>query len=125
MWNPFNSLTKRAIGKHFETQACRYLQQQGLVLKDKNISFRFGEIDLIMLDNEQLIFVEVRYRHSNEFGGSAASVDRHKQVKLTKAAQLYLQKHYGNQPPSCRFDVVAITKVKQDIQVNWIKNAFY
>lgn len=125
MWNPFNPTTKRAIGEHFETQACKYLQQQGLVFKDKNINFRFGEIDLIMLDNEQLVFVEVRYRRSSEFGGSAASVDRHKQAKLTKAAQLYLQKYYGNQPPSCRFDVVAITKLKQDIQVNWIKNAFY
>ena len=125
MWNLFNSLTKQAIGEHFETQARHYLQQQGLVFKDKNISFRFGEIDLVMLDKEQLVFVEVRYRRSSEFGGSAASVDHHKQVKLTKAAQLYLQKYYGNQPPSCRFDVVAITKVNQDIQINWIKNAFY
>jgi len=125
MWNPFNSITKQSIGERYEVKACQYLQQQGLLFKNKNIGFRFGEIDLIMQDKEQLVFVEVRYRSSNEYGGSAASVDQRKQAKLTKTAALYLQKNYGNQPPSCRFDVVAITKVKQDIQINWIKNAFY
>ncbi len=124
MWMPFKAKNKRAIGDQYEQQAYEHLKQQGLKLKDKNANFRFGEIDLIMTDGEQLVFIEVRYRHSKDFGGAAASVNIQKQKKLIKAAQLYLQKHYKNTPPSCRFDVIAIHG-KPKTELEWIKNAFY
>jgi len=124
MRNPFKRFSKRAIGQQFEQQACTYLKQQGLKLKEKNAQFRSGEIDLIMLDGAQLVFVEVRYRKHQSFGGAAASVDYHKQQKLIKAAQLYLLKHFGNQPPSCRFDVVAMQDGPEGLQIEWLKNAF-
>ncbi len=125
MWNPFKSPSKRDTGNYFEKQACRYLKQQGLVFEDKNINFSVGEIDLLMRDKEQLVFVEVRFRHSNQFGGSVASVDKIKQSKLIKAAQLYLQQNYKNQQPSCRFDVIAFQGSKDKFKTQWIKNAFY
>ena len=125
MWNPFKTHSKRDTGNYFEKQACRYLKQHGLTFEAKNINFRFGEIDLLMRDKEQLVFIEVRFRHSNQFGGSVASVDKTKQAKLIKAAQLYLQKHYKNQQPSCRFDVVAFQGSKDEFKTQWIKNAFY
>ena len=125
MWNPFKVNSKRNTGDYFEKQACRHLKQQGLTLEAKNINFRFGEIDLIMRDKEQLVFIEVRFRQSNKFGGSAASVDKSKQTKLIKTAQLYLLKHYKNQPPSCRFDVIAFEGSKDNLKTQWIKNAFY
>jgi len=124
MRNPFKSFSKRAIGQQFERQACGYLQQQGLKLKEKNVLFRSGEIDLIMLDGKQLVFVEVRYRKHQSFGGAAASVNYHKQQKLIKAAQLYLLKHFDNQPPACRFDVIAMQDSPQGLEIEWIKNAF-
>ncbi len=124
MLNPFKSFSKRKIGKQFEQQACRYLLKQGLKLKEKNANFRVGEIDLIMQDGEYLVFIEVRFRGEKAFGGAAASVDRRKQQKLIKAAQLYLLKHFANQPPPCRFDVVAIQDSPQGPSINWIKNAF-
>jgi len=124
MRNPFKSFSKRAIGQQFEQQACDYLQQQGLKLKEKNVLFRSGEIDLIMLDGKQLVFVEVRYRKHQSFGGAAASVNYHKQQKLIKAAQLYLLKHFDNQPPACRFDVIAMQDSPQGLEIEWIKNAF-
>jgi len=115
--------SKREDGQYFEEQACVYLKQQGLKLKSRNVSFSTGEIDLIMTDEKQLVFVEVRFRQHNKFGGAAASVDYRKQTKLIKTAQLYLQKQFGNQPPSCRFDVIAIEGDKQNFKVDWIKNA--
>ncbi len=124
MRNPFKHFSKRAIGQQFEQQACAYLKQQGLKLKEKNAQFRSGEIDLIMLDGAQLVFVEVRYRKHQSFGGAAASVNYHKQQKLIKAAQLYLLKHFGNQPPTCRFDVVAMQDSPEGLQIEWLKNAF-
>ncbi len=124
MLNPFKSFSKRKIGDKFEQQACRYLQKQGLKLKERNADFRVGEIDLIMQDGDSLVFVEVRFRGEEAFGGAAASVNRRKQKKLIKAAQLYLLKHFANQPPPCRFDVIAIQDNGQGPSVNWIKNAF-
>jgi len=125
MRNPFKANTKRKVGEHFEKQACQYLKHQGLILEAKNVNFRFGEIDLIMRDKQQLVFVEVRFRNSKQFGGSTASVDKHKQSKIIKAAHLYLQQHYNNQPPSCRFDVIAFEGSKDNLKTQWIKNAFY
>jgi putative endonuclease len=119
--------TTKEDGAFFESQACQYLKKQGLKLKARNVSFSSGEIDLIMLDElrdkTQLVFVEVRYRQHNKFGGAAASIDFRKQTKLIKTAQLYLQQQFGNEPPSCRFDVIAIEGTKQQFEVDWIKNA--
>lgn len=124
MWNPFKTSNQRTTGQKYENQACHYLQGQGLTLKARNINFRCGEIDLIMLDEQQLVFVEVRYRQHQEFGGALASVDLRKQQKIIRAAQLYLQKHYGNRPPSCRFDVIAMQGDDHENPIQWIKNAF-
>ncbi len=124
MWSPFKTYNKQAIGQNFEKLACAYLQKQGLTLKAKNANFRVGEIDLIMLDKKQLVFVEVRYRQSNQYGGALASITPQKQQKIIKAAQLYLQKEFSNQPPSCRFDVVAIEGDEKPYEIQWIKNAF-
>jgi len=74
-----------------------------------------------MRDNDTVVFVEVRYRRSNRFGGAVQSVDRHKQRKLARSAQQFLQQHHklNNQP--CRFDVIALSAATPP---EWIKNAF-
>jgi len=132
MFNPSKDLfkrfnkslkNKRAAGQVFEDIACNYLQSKGLRLKKRNVAFSTGEIDIIMTDQDTLVFVEVRYRKQKEFGGAAASVDWYKQKKLIKTAQLYLQRQYGNTPPQCRFDVVAIQGSEDQFDINWIKNA--
>lgn len=115
--------TRQAIGRHAEQYAEKYLHQQGLQLLQRNYRCRGGEIDLIMTDDETLVFVEVRYRRHQGFGGAAASVDRYKQQRLLVAAQHYLQKHHaGNHP--CRFDVVAVMPGKNGQNaIEWITNA--
>ncbi len=115
--------TRQAIGRHAEQLAEHYLQQHGLLTRQRNYRCRGGEIDLIMSDGETLVFIEVRYRKHQGFGGAAASVDRHKQQRLLLAAQHYLQKqHAANQP--CRFDVVAITPGNNGQNaIEWITNA--
>ncbi|QIK38387.1 YraN family protein [Caldichromatium japonicum] len=110
---------RRIFGQQKELLAESFLLAQGLVLIARNHRCRFGEIDLVMRDAAVLVFVEVRYRRSAQFGGAAASVDTHKQQRLIQAARDYLMRH----PTSlaCRFDVVAIGP-KDEIQ--WIKQAF-
>ena len=71
-----------------------------------------------MQDGETLVFVEVRQRSSAAFGGALASIDHIKLTKLTRSAQHYLAVHYVDQPPPCRFDVVAI----EGNQLHWLDN---
>lgn len=111
------------IGRKAEQHAERYLSQNGLQLLERNYRCRGGEIDLVMSEGQTLVFIEVRYRSHQSFGGAAASVDRHKQQRLLLAAQHYLQQQRSADRP-CRFDVVAIDPGKDGTpSLQWIKNA--
>ncbi|HKM15460.1 MAG TPA: YraN family protein [Marinospirillum sp.] len=115
---------KQRIGQAAEDAAAVLLQQQGLQLIERNFSCKMGEIDLILQDSAQLVFVEVRFRKNQLFGGAAASVNLAKQKKLQKTAYFYMNR--WQQLPACRFDVLAMTfdSNQQIICENWIKNAF-
>ena len=110
-------------GKWAEQKACDYLQSHGLRLRQRNFRCRYGEIDLIMTDGECLTFVEVRYRRSTEFGHPADTVDYRKQSKLKTTAACYLR-DYGPPDTQCRFDVFAISGSADEIEIEWIKDAF-
>ncbi len=111
----------RQFGEEKEQQACAYLTKHGLQLVVKNYHCKLGEIDLIMQDQETLVFVEVRYRKQNDYGGGLESVTRGKQRKIIRAAQYYLETSKKQNYP-CRFDVIAYAK---DQKINWIKDAFW
>lgn len=108
-------------GQYFELLALAYLQQQGLRLVQQNFLCKVGEIDLIMQHDKQLVFVEVKYRASNAFGGAAAAVTVAKQKKLIRTAKWYLQQHNLSNM-ACRFDVIAIEGL-EPYQYQWIRNA--
>ena len=107
-------------GTHYENEAAQALQRSGLEIVQRNFRCKLGEIDLICRDGERLVFVEVRRRSNRHFATAAASVTRRKQLRIIRAAQLYLQQTVGANSTPCRFDVVAF-------EVNgmqWLKNAF-
>ncbi len=114
----------RAVGKDAETEALRFLQDQGLRLLEQNFHCRFGEIDLVMQDGECLVFVEVRKRNRNSIARAAHTVGRQKQRKLLLAASLYLSSITTDAPPVCRFDVVGIDTDGRRSSVDWRRNAF-
>ncbi len=118
------SLGKREQGAACEALALDYLRQQGLELKEQNYTCRVGEIDLIMRHRDQLVFVEVRFRKQQSFGGASATVDSRKQGKLIRSAHTYLQEQRLGNRISCRFDVVAISPGNGKFDINWIRNAF-
>ena len=115
-------------GEDAEAACCKHLESQGLKLIDRNFSCRSGEIDLIMLDTQTLVFVEVRFRKNNFFGGGLESITRSKQQKLRNTAELYLQQN--NQYKNARFDVVSMSKNtqtsnnEQEYTFEWVTNAF-
>lgn len=115
---------QQSRGQDAENCACTYLEQQGLRLLTRNYRSRLGEIDLIMQDRDSLVFVEVRYRHRQDFGSGAESVDHRKQLKLIACAQHYAQMHPRIADQPCRFDVISISNSGASEQIQWIKNAF-
>ena len=106
-------------GAEAERLACAFLERRGLRLIEKNYRCRRGEIDLIMQDGRQLVFVEVRYRQSTAYGGPLASVDYKKRGKLITCALQYLQANDAQ--VDSRFDVVGISAEKR---IEWVQNAF-
>ena len=115
------SLTSRKKqGNKAEELALHFLKKKGLKLIEKNFSTRAGEVDLIMQDDDTVVFIEVRYRKNTDFGGAAASVTPKKQLRVIKAALAYQQKNTSQS--SMRFDVVAIEGDNEDL--NWIQSAF-
>ncbi len=108
----------RDRGYREEQVACAYLEQQGLRLVGSNVRNRFGELDLIMQEGNCLVFVEVRFRSREEWGGALASVTPKKQRRLVRAAQHHLQRQPW--PGPCRIDVVALDP---NGTVDWIRNA--
>lgn len=108
-------------GKDAEQQALRHLEQSGMQMIECNYRCKLGEIDLVMQDQETLVFVEVRYRKSTAFGSAIESVTSGKQKKLLATANHYLQHRRSSAP--CRFDVVGLTG-QNKVQIEWIKDAF-
>ena len=108
-----------------EDIAAEFLQRQGLELLVTNYRNRTGEIDLIMVDDQTLVFAEVKQRRDSQFGRPEESVGMAKQAKLRRTAASYLQRHDRSQSWPCRFDVVAITGSPHAPVCRWIQNAFH
>ena len=121
-----NPINRRKLGGFQEQRALRYLGGRGLSLVQSNFNCRLGEIDLIMRDRRgYVVFVEVRYRKSDRYGGALATVGPAKQRKLRLAAAWFLQSRNW-QHKFCRFDVVAITgggPAGED-RFEWVRDAF-
>ena len=117
-------MNENNTGLEAEKIAATFLVNHGLKLLVQNYHCRFGEIDLVMTDAKTLVFVEVKLRSSNQFGGAAASITQQKQQKLILTAQHYLQQHVKNQSQiACRFDAILMSKTDLS-SIEWIRNAF-
>lgn len=111
------------LGRTGEAVAARYYQQRGYLLLGHNYRTRMGELDLILYKENQLVFAEVKTRSGTAWGTAAEAVDLHKQQRLIRAAQYYLQ----NSPfadASVRFDVVEVLPAPKGWQVHCIFDAF-
>ncbi len=113
-----------AAGAQWERAAQRELERAGLRLRAANVRYACGELDLVMDEDEVLVFVEVRYRRGAAFGGGAASVDARKRIRLARAAGSFLAAHPALARRACRFDVVAVTGDAAAPRFDWIRNAF-
>jgi putative endonuclease len=111
----------KVAGQHYELLAANWLEQQGLSCIVRNYRVKFGEIDLVMENREQLVFVEVKYRRRDDYGLALEQVSRKQQLRIMRVAQHYLLRYKDKRP--CRFDVLAISGTAS-LQYNWIQHAF-
>ena len=115
----------RAIGDQAEQLAFRFLKDQGLRPVMRNYRCRYGEVDLIMLDGDCLVFVEVRYRFGRSFTRAVLTVDNHKQRKLVCAAEMFLSIRRAYSGHLARFDVVGVDRdADGHTTIEWLRDAF-
>jgi|SRR5580704_8009331 putative endonuclease len=118
-------MNRREIGKEVELKALKFLQAKGLCLIVQNYTCKMGEVDLIMQDKEDIVFVEVRSRNRLDYGSASDTINHTKQRKIVKTATLFLQKNGWLYKVYSRFDVVVLQFIDNEWQLEWIKNAFY
>ncbi len=116
------SFLRKLLGRSGEDRAARHLAKLGYRMLERNYRTRQGEIDLIALDGDTIVFVEVKTRTNNAYGAPELAVDQRKQGRMAKAALGYLRQKQLHQMP-CRFDVVAITGTENG-RIDVIRNAF-
>ena len=115
----------QAVGAKAEQLALDYLYEKGLRCLTRNFRCRFGEIDLIMLDEDCLVFTEVRFRSRNAYTNAAMSVGIAKQRKIILTASYYLRGRKQFTNTVMRFDVMAIDSAADgQYTIQWLKDAF-
>lgn len=98
---------KSNFGSKAEDIASSLLLQNGYKIIDRNFHSRFGEIDIVALKDNTLIFVEVKARHSLKYGMPEEAVTRQKLYKIRKTGEYYSILH-PELPKKLRIDVVAL-----------------
>lgn len=103
--------------------AAACLRKEGYKIVERNYRCLYGEIDIIAMDAEDIVFIEVKSRKSDNFGSPEDAVGIIKQRKISKVALNYLQEKKLTDH-NARFDIVAIRLLPQGNRVEIIKDAF-
>ncbi|MGA6826629.1 YraN family protein [Nitrospira sp. NS4] len=98
---------RHQFGQASEARAEQFLRQKGYRILERNLRTSLGELDLVADDAGVLVFVEVKARTTEAFGGALLAVDRRKQAKLIRLASQYLARRHLTER-ACRFDVVLV-----------------
>ena len=108
------------IGKTGEEIAKKYLLENNYKIVAKNFRCKFGEIDIIAYDKEELVFIEVKTRTSDLYGTPASAVNKTKIKHMTDAARVFLRLNKFNKY-EIRFDVIEIFIKDGKCKINHIK----
>ncbi len=112
------------FGESAEGRAAAYLTRKGFRILTKNYRCPSGEIDIVALDGKTVVFVEVKARRSEMFGGPEMAVDDRKQRRISRAALTYLSAHRALDR-LCRFDILSIREEPaKAVRIDHLQNAF-
>lgn len=113
---------KQEIGQNGENLAEDYLKNEGYKIIKRNFRCKQGEIDIIAIDNNELVFIEVKTRSTAKYGNPAEAVNTIKQKHLKNAAEFYVHIH-NLYKRFIRFDVIEIYYNRAGYKINHIKQA--
>ncbi|MBI9033391.1 MAG: YraN family protein [Bacteroidales bacterium] len=111
------------LGNQGEQLALQHLLSQGHKLKEKNWQSGKGEIDIITLHDDCIVFTEVKTRSTNYFGEPEVFVTRSKQKMIIDTANRYINRF--DVELEARFDIISVLIVKGQPTINHIEDAFY
>ena len=117
---------KRKTGDSGEDAACMLLEREGYRIAARNFSCRIGEIDIVAVHPEEKIiaFVEVKTRRSTAFGMPCEAVDRKKQARLRRCAEVYMLRDGSSKGLQPSMDIIEIIKADSGLYGRHLKNAF-
>lgn len=110
--NQKQQLHKHKLGVQGENAASSYLLKKGYQILDRNFRIRGGEVDIIALKENVVVFVEVKTRENTAFGGPIVAVTPKKLHDIRRTAEFYLHIH-PNLPYSYRIDVIGLTTTEE------------
>lgn len=121
-----NRNTKSELAYFGESLASEYLSKTGFRILERNYHSAYGEIDIIALDKEELVFIEVKTRTRHSLQAAENSINLSKQKKITRTAQNFIFKFQQYSGLECRFDAMIIFYFKNDdtYKIMHIPNAF-
>lgn len=111
---------RKRIGDKYEKLVADYLMKEGYEIRERNFRCKLGEVDIIARKDGYLVFVEVKYRSTAQYGSPQAAVDYRKQRRISDAASFYLYRNHFPAGTPVRFDVAAVSGHNIEI----IENAF-
>ena len=115
----------RPLGEMGERNAARFLKRHGYTIISTRYRVHYGEIDIIAVDNETVVFVEVKTRRDASLGRGAEAVDTHRHTRLTNAALAFLKSN-GLLECASRYDVIEVVwpQHHKKSTINHLRNAF-
>ena len=117
------SIKTKALGNWGEQKASEYLSKKSIDIFGRNVRTKYGEIDLIGMEGDEIIFFEIKTRKSKRFGYPEISVNKNKQQRLIEAAQAYMSENEIN-IHNWRIDVISISiDSHEKAEIQWFKNA--
>ncbi len=114
---------RQSLGETGEELACDELQRRGYAILARRYRSRFGEIDIVARSNKTIVFIEVKTRGGDDFGGGAAAVTPWKQRRIAQMAVDYLSRNELHDQP-CRFDVVTVDMKDSGAEIVIYEHAF-
>ena len=117
---------RQTLGQRGENLACRYLEGMGHTILERNWRNSHLEIDIISFDPLGIHFVEVKTRRESIQAPPQESVDRKKQMRITKAAAAFLKSGKGQAfgGRECLFDIVAVTFIEDQVRIEYFPQAY-
>jgi len=107
-------MDRNEVARRGEDAAAAFVERVGMTVVERNWRCAAGEIDIVALDGEDLVFVEVKTRRSERAGSAEEAVSTTKQRRLARLADEYIRATGTDSIAQVRFDVVAIRVIADD-----------